>query len=201
VCPRAGSRASQATVIPHLHRVGDEVPPGPEAPTAIFQPDAGGLPPIDAAALSRAPEGDGLLVSLEASAHTVRAAQDRYPVLAQLAELLTDELAALRGACSELRQPGPGGEPDPRSYALSDRYALLVAGAACLGVWRQHALGTTGFLGDPAWAASVLTRVLGRLGCPAVTIPDECQERLLEELLHRFDDARSFDLYATPLGR
>lgn len=46
-----------------------------------------------------------------------------------------------------------------------------------------------------------LTRIAGRLGTRAVRPPASAADHMLTELLHRFDDARSYDLYSTAIGR
>ena len=42
---------------------------------------------------------------------------------------------------------------------LAGRYAIVLAAAACLGVWREAAPGS--FLADPAWVATAVRRLAG----------------------------------------
>ncbi|GAA3368958.1 acyl-CoA dehydrogenase [Streptomyces sannanensis] len=190
----AGASASRAVLVAQLLRLpslGD--PGGGEGLAPLFRPFDAGLPPHRVGGDGPAADRDSLLGSLEESARHADGP------LAEAAAVLVAELRALREGCAALAAR-PAGEPvSPRAYALADRYALLVAGAACLGVWRHRPAG--GFLADPAWAATALTRVAGRLDRSAVRMPAAAADRLLAELLHRFDDARSYDLYATAIGR
>ncbi|MGW1294223.1 acyl-CoA dehydrogenase family protein [Streptomyces sp. NPDC002533] len=203
----AGASASRALLVAQLLRLpslGDlGGAGGGEGIAQLFRPFDAGLPPHrvggDGPAADRDPldpdllDRDSLLGSLEESARHADGP------LAEAAAVLVAQLRALREGCAVLAAR-PAGEPvSPRAYALADRYALLVAGAACLGVWRHRPAG--GFLADPAWAETALTRVVGRLDRSAVRMPAPAADRLLAELLHRFDDARSYDLYATAIGR
>ena len=90
----------------------------------------------------------------------------------------------------------------PASFALSDRYAVVLAAAAVLGVWRRaRDQGADPFLADPAWAAAALDRLVRRLGRRPAALPADCAGRVQEELLRRHAEGRSFDLYATaPAG-
>ncbi|MEU8618739.1 acyl-CoA dehydrogenase family protein [Streptomyces sp. NPDC048623] len=191
----AGASASRAVLVAQVLRL-------PGLGTArddgaglarLFRPFDAGLPPCEVWENGLPADRDSLLGSLEES---VRHADGP---LAPAAGVLVEQLAVLREGCAGLAARPAGQPPGPRAFALADRYALLVAGAACLGVWRHRPSG--GFLAGPDWAATALTRVAGRLDRAAVRMPEASADHLLAELLHRFDDARSYDLYATALGR
>ncbi|MFM9368673.1 acyl-CoA dehydrogenase [Streptomyces sp. Da 82-17] len=184
-----GPAAARSTVAAALPEAGAE-----RAPAALFRPHQGDFQapgPADAAAA-----GDVLLGSLPGSlravAGAVGPAADR---LAAAAAQLDAELGRFHADRAALP---PGDRAGPRARALADRYALLCAGAACLGVWREQR--GEGFLGAPDWAAAALRRVTARLGAAQTGAPDAPDAVLLDELLHRYDDARSFDLYAGPVG-
>ena len=147
---------------------------------------------------------DSLLGTLESALWQASAADggELEKALAGYATALDAELARFRRACADLANRRGGSPEEVRGYALAERYALIVAGAACLGVRRHHSGSPDDFLAGPAWA------VIGALPHPAQTLdpgtpepPRLGEERLLAELLHRFDDARSYDLYATLIGR
>ncbi|MFE4419246.1 acyl-CoA dehydrogenase family protein [Streptomyces sp. NPDC056817] len=189
-----GSAASRRELVRHLTRDPTlRAPAAGCAPPELFTPFGDRLPPLASAALTARDPGDPLVAAL------VTDALPDHPELAVPARELAAELADLRDAATAALPPGAG-EPGLRAHALVDRYALLAAGAAALGVWR-HAGPDGGFLGDPAWAAVVLHRLVARLGAAPEDGPGPAAERLLDELLHRFDDARSYDLYATAVGR
>ncbi|MFG2561762.1 acyl-CoA dehydrogenase family protein [Streptomyces sp. NPDC048496] len=206
----AGASASRAVLVAQLLRLpAFGTPPDggatgaggdPDAPCAtgdglarLFRPFDAALPPCEVWENGLPADRDSLLGSLEESARHAGGP------LAEAAGVLVEQLGVLRDGCAELAARPVGQPPGPRAFALADRYALLVAGAACLGVWRHRPSG--GFLAGPDWAATALTRVAGRLDRAAVRMPEAPADHLLTELLHRFDDARSYDLYATALGR
>jgi hypothetical protein len=108
-------------------------------------------------------------------------------------------MRALREQCAALPDITHAALVDPRVCALADRYALVLAAAACLGVW-QGQDGTGTFLSDPAWAVLALTRIGRRLGVPVPELPENTTKAVLEEVLARYRDHRSFDLYDTQLA-
>lgn len=199
-----GSAASRRLLAGHLLRLPElcdpSVPPAarPDAPAGLFRPFDAALPPCSPEAFARPAEADTLLSSLEHSARVAATAPG--PEGARLAEGASALVTALHGLleeCGERAWPA-GRRPGPGLYGAADRYALLVAGAACLGVWRQQAAAGTGFLADPAWAAGALGRLVCRLGAAARPAPAD--SGLVDHLVWRFDDARSFDLYSTAVG-
>ncbi|GAB2721733.1 acyl-CoA dehydrogenase [Kitasatospora kifunensis] len=206
----AGSAAFRATVVPQLPRLARESWfLDAEPPTELFQLEAGRLPPLDFGLLTPAAGADPLAASLLASAaalaapcgdpaHTAQSA-DRAE-LAELVSLLVAELTGLRDGCADLDRDGRSALADPRGRALADRYALVLAGAACLGVWRGRSAAGAGFLADPGWAVAALTRLLHRLGTPTPKSAVDRGETLLAEVLARFRRHRSYDLYDTPLA-
>ncbi|MEV2255281.1 acyl-CoA dehydrogenase family protein [Streptomyces sp. NPDC050147] len=198
----AGGAASRGVLIDHLLQVPDlAAPGGGQAPAGLFTPFGDGLPAVRHDDLLLAPDGDSLLGSLPSSMAHAAAAQGEFGAhLGQLAAGLGQELSALRAACTALGARSGDHTVSPRAYALADRYALIAAGAACLGIWR-HQAGTGGFLGEPLWAVMALARILRRLDNTAQFAPEAAVDRFVQELLARFEDARSYDLYATSIGR
>ncbi|WP_371671404.1 acyl-CoA dehydrogenase [Streptomyces sp. NBC_00289] len=208
----AGTAASRSAIVEHLLRLPElAAPPEPagsagaplaEACARLFRPHDPDLPPLRPEELALPAGGDSLLGSLPATVRRVRAAHGEFAgALGEAADALATELRLLREDCARLAERPPGQDLSPRVYALADRYALIVAGAACLGVWRHGAPRDSGLLAEPAWAALALSRIVGRLDRSAVRAPESGTEHLLAEVLDRFDDARSYDLYATPIGR
>ncbi|GHE55483.1 acyl-CoA dehydrogenase family protein [Streptomyces capitiformicae] len=198
-----GSTASRAAIVAHLGRLpGLRAPVDGEVPAALFRPLDPELPGLRQQELSLPADMDSLVGTLESTVRQASAAGggELEESLAGYAAALGAELARFRRACAELanRHDGHAGL---RVYALADRYALIAAGAACLGVWRHHSGSPGDFLADPAWAVMALSRVLRRLDPGTPGPPRLGEERLLAELVHRFDDARSYDLYSTLIGR
>lgn len=124
----------------------------------------------------------------------------RLTALADLAEGFVTELRALREQCRQLPDFGTSGPPGPAVCVLSDRYCLVVAAAAVLGIWEGQD-GTDPFLADPAWAVLALSRLGARLGILVPELSDDCLGQVLEELIRRYRTGSSCDLDATELAR
>jgi hypothetical protein len=198
-----GSEASRAAIATHLLRLpGLRAPRCGAAGPALFRPFEAGLPDVRPRELTLTADGDSLMGGLEDAVEQARApgGGELEQALGGYAALLGTELDRLRRDCAALLSR-PDGRPEPRVYALADRYSLIAAGAACLGVWRHHTGSTENLLAGPAWAVMALARALRRLDPATPRPPGLAEEQLLDELLHRFDDARSYDLYATLIGR
>ncbi|MCQ4084290.1 acyl-CoA/acyl-ACP dehydrogenase [Streptomyces sp. RB6PN25] len=198
----AGTAACQATIIPQLPRLARNswLSGGEEPPQALFRIHDD-LPPLDTGRLTLAASDDGLAASLVATTAWLDSYGSGDPVgtLREMARALVDELRALRERCLDMRPQDRTALASPEAYALADRYALVLAGAACLGVWRAQRHDEPGFIAGPVWTTAALARICKRLGLP---VPERAAEEtagLLPEVLERFHDRRSYDLYDTPL--
>lgn len=195
----AGTVACQATVIPQLPRLAarswfrEE-----EAPAALFRPGQA-LPEFDAGRLSLACGRDGLSATLPAAAADIPGRGPVERALAQLAGLLVDEFRDLRDRVLALELRDRTTPVGAACFPLMDRYALLLAASAVLGVWRHNQGGPDPFLADPAWAAAALHRIARRLGATVPDLPRECETRVRHEVQLRFSDQRGYDLYNTPV--
>ena len=189
----AGNAACHAVIVPQLRALAErawfqEEEPPPE----LFRPGAD-LPALDYRLLSIAGGGDFLAASLVGSAARlaeVRAIGGQMAALADLAEGFVTELRALREACRALPAITSGTSADPAVCVLSDRYALVLAAAAVLGVWEGQD-GSDPFLAAPAWAVLALSRIGGRIGLPVPDLPEDCAGMVLQELVRRFRAGRS----------
>ncbi|MEU6803448.1 acyl-CoA dehydrogenase [Streptomyces neyagawaensis] len=193
----AGSAAALATLLPQLPTLARRswTAQGPPAPAELFRPD-GPVPPLAGARLKLAAADDGLTVLL-ARARDGLADEG----LADFPTALSDELAALRDQCRRLPELDPAVLANPRGFALSERYALLAAAAACLGVWRAaRRTGTGGFLAEPAWLLTALGRISVRLGLPVTAASADREDVMLAEAVRRCREGHSLDLYDTALG-
>ncbi|MET8944919.1 acyl-CoA dehydrogenase [Streptomyces sp. NPDC004542] len=199
----AGTAACQAVIVPQLRALAERSWfADREPPPELFRTGAD-LPDLDYRLLSIAGGGDFLAASLVGSAARladVRGVGGQMAALADLAEAFVTELRALREACRNLPPITRGTLADPAVCVLGDRYALVLAAAAVLGVWEGQD-GSDPFLAAPAWAVLALTRIGGRLGVPVPDLPEGCAETVLEELLRRFRAGRSCDLDATAAAR
>ncbi|MFI9080844.1 acyl-CoA dehydrogenase [Streptomyces sioyaensis] len=196
----AGTASCQAVVIPQLPLLarsswGTE----PDPPETLFDPGAW-LPALDLAALQVAGGGDFLAAALCASA--TRLTQDTASgpyrkVLRTMATVLRDALLELRDSC-RAQEPGDRAAlTSPVMPARADRHAVLCVSGAALATWERH---TEGFLADPAWLILALHRLGRRLGLTLPPLPADCVDRVMEELLARFDAGRGFDLHNEPLA-
>jgi alkylation response protein AidB-like acyl-CoA dehydrogenase len=181
----AGATVCQAMVIPQLPRLASKswLRTAP-APAALFRP-ADPLPDLDFQRLEIAAKpDDALLATLVATGGELAG----EPVLGPLCELLLGELRTLREDCLALgprdRTPLAG----PVGFELAERYAVLLAAAACLGVWRHS---HDPFVQDPAWLVAALRRLAERLGHDQDPAADPA---VFAELTARQQAVRGFDL-------
>ncbi|MGV9452427.1 acyl-CoA dehydrogenase [Streptomyces sp. NPDC003635] len=190
----AGTAARQAMLVaqlPHLARnswLQDEAPPA-----ALLRPWED-LPPADLGALTPAGVSDPIVPVLGACAD----------LDGDLGELVTAFLGELRELRKRFARITPGdGLSTPDTLALTDRYALVCAAAASLGVWREHHQARPGtFLADPAWITGALHRLGVLLGLDVPKAPQEVVEkRLFDAVLERYEQHRSYDLYETHLAK
>jgi alkylation response protein AidB-like acyl-CoA dehydrogenase len=213
----AGTAACQATIIPQLPRLARTAwfrgEPAPRGLFRIHDP----LPPLDPARLGLAAGTDGLACSLAGAAQGLAEecgersgefgrsgeSAEYAETLVALAHEMEEELRSLQRECAAMPAKDRTVLASPRAYAIADRYALLLAAAACLGVWRNQGEerdSSTGFLADPCWLAVALARLGKRLGRPLPKLPEGWEEKLLDEVLARYHEARSYDLYDTPIA-
>ncbi|GAA3233889.1 hypothetical protein GCM10020256_50350 [Streptomyces thermocoprophilus] len=113
---------------------------------------------------------------------------------------MMDELRRLQEAGSSLAPEDRTALASPATFALADRYTVLLAAASVIGVWQQARTAEDPFLADPAWAAAALHRLARRLGQNPPDLPAAAEARVHDEVLRRFHDRTSYDLYDTPLA-
>ncbi|MER6024989.1 acyl-CoA dehydrogenase family protein [Streptomyces sp. NPDC001851] len=213
----AGSAGRQVSILPQLpHLARTAWFTEAEAPAALFRPHED-LPPLDLPRLSLLADGDPLAATLVActawleSADLTVPGREDWPLLRALARAFTGELRELARAFGEIDPGDRAALASPRTFALADRYTLVLAAAACLGTWRaQTGAPSDAFLADPAWASAVLHRLARRLGLAVPGLPPErtggagpvaaCEQRVLAEALDRLHGRRSYDLYGSALA-
>jgi alkylation response protein AidB-like acyl-CoA dehydrogenase len=191
----SGATVCQATIIPQLPRPARRswfvTPP---APSELFRIDA----PLDDLDFQRpeitAAADDGLLAVLPDAAEQLRS----DPVLGPLCGRLTGSLRALRDDCLALTPRSATPLAEPWGFELAERYALLAAAAACLGVWQYNRDRPDPFLRDTAWLAAALRRLTIRLGhAPG---PDVDTRAVFQELTDRHERNTGFDLIGRRLA-
>ncbi|WP_445529213.1 acyl-CoA dehydrogenase [Streptomyces cyslabdanicus] len=196
----AGSAACQATIIPQLARLArrswfSEEP----APATLFR-QREDLPGIAFERLTLASGRDRLSASLVAAVDTLPSGSPEERAVHGIALKLMDELRQLQEASLALSPQDRTALASPATFALADRYAVLLAAASAIGVWQQAQGGSDPFLADPAWLAAVLHRLAGRLGQRPADLPASVDTRIHDEVQRRFEQRRSYDLYDTPLA-
>ncbi|MGW5660939.1 acyl-CoA dehydrogenase family protein [Streptomyces sp. NPDC003758] len=188
----AGAAASLASLLPQLPSLARRSWPVAEAaPDALFHAD-GPLPPWDPAALALAARHDPLAAALREA--PARLGSRRTP-LATLVRQLADELAMLGEECRRLPEGEPALLANPRGFALAERYTLLAAAGACLGVWQQGNQPA-----DPVLLLGVLGRTAVRLGLPVPAEVADSAAAAMTEVLSRCARRRTLDLYDEPLA-
>jgi hypothetical protein len=91
-----------------------------------------------------------------------------------------------------------GKAASPAAFALTERYAAVLAASACLNVWRHS---KDEFLADPRWLLVALHRIGTRRSSPAPPAGlSDAGKWLLAELLARYETPRGFDLSARPVA-
>lgn len=181
----AGGVSCQLTVLPELP--GIDLAREHAAP-ALF--DTSPLPPLDLAALRlRGGRADPLLATLPAALDACGGG----PELKGLADGVRAELDAVLGAAAALPVTERGVTAGARSLALTDRYAWLLAAAACLGTHRA--------VGGPLWLRAMLERIGQRSGRLPESPVAEPAAALFAELEARAEAGVSFDLDPEPVAR
>ncbi|MGF1430190.1 acyl-CoA dehydrogenase [Kitasatospora sp. LaBMicrA B282] len=198
----AGTAVCQAVLVPQLPALATTAWfRTPEPPAELFRPGAP-LPAFDHHRLAHSGTDDLLTATLLGVAGrlaTRRTAGPLTAALAVLADTFVAELRVLRARCAALAGRTGRAAFDPQACALADRYALVLAAAAVLGIWEGQA-GTGSFLEDPAWAVLALSRIGRRLGAPVAELPAEVVPTVLAEVLGRYREGRSLDLYGSALA-
>ncbi|MFF2509087.1 acyl-CoA dehydrogenase [Streptomyces sp. NPDC058067] len=207
----AGSAGRQVSILPQLPYFARHAWfADPEPPPDLFRPDRG-LPPLDLSQPVLLGDGDPLAATLVACTDLLEAAEPQDetglggPALRFLTRVLTGELAELKKAFENVAEGDREALSSPQSFGLADRYTLVLAAAACLGVWREQRAATAdgradAFLAAPAWVTAVLYRLVARLGLPLPDRPAEPERLVLDEVVARLHNRRSYDLYASPLA-
>ncbi|MFI9076357.1 acyl-CoA dehydrogenase [Streptomyces sioyaensis] len=194
----AGGTACLLTILPQLPLLARRAWHSHQAPPALFDLDV----PLPELAFDRLAVTGGSADPLAASLLAEAEQPSGFPEIDALIASFAAELRGLGQKCSALPAPERGPLAGPDSFALAERYAVLLAAAACLGIWRQHRMcPDPGPLSGPYWIHAALTRLAMRLGLSDGILPAPASEHLFVELTHRMDAGLSCCLDASPVFR
>lgn len=196
------SAICQSVIAPYLPALAVVDPDAAATPAELFRLEAP-LPPLDGERLSGFGGGDGLLAYLGHAARRLPDALTGHPhgeLLTGLVAGLCAEAAEIRREAAALTGDDDGLLFDTRTFPLSERYALLLAASACVGVWLNAGVGPDEFLDEPTWLALALHRLLRRVGRSVPPLPRAIETRLCEEVLARVRVPQSLDLLRTGLA-
>ncbi|WP_053848197.1 acyl-CoA dehydrogenase family protein [Streptomyces sp. NRRL B-24085] len=197
-----------SNIVPQLPRLADRAwrpaANGPRQPydASLFRLHDP-LPALDLGRLELTARGaDGLAALLPGFADDLARRGPDYAELAVLAAEFSGHLADLADRATALSPQDRTPLAGRRAFLLAERYVLLLAAAACLGVWRAAAEDPAGdpFLADPRWAGAALHRLAERLGPHRAPLPGAAVDALFTELSARHEAARTFDLFRTRLA-
>ncbi|GHE96936.1 acyl-CoA dehydrogenase [Streptomyces longispororuber] len=199
----AGAAAALSTISPQLPALARRSWSTPDGTDHHLFRLRAPQPALDFTRLATFADRDPLCAELPAAADHLQHTPDTAfaAVLRPLVGHLVAELRRLRAACATLALLSRDCLANPQTYALADRYTLLLAAAACLGVWRHQQHGPDQFVAHPAWLVNALLRICTRLGIgPLPTGAPAPEDEVFTELLRRHDEPTSFDLYDSPLA-
>jgi hypothetical protein len=190
----AARAACQTTVLPQLPMLARRSwRSRPEPPVDLFRLDAE-LPPLPFDRLAVTAAGrDDIATAITTAPAGLPAGQPRL-----LAERFAGELRRLAADCAALPATGLGVGASPEAAELASRYGVVLAAAACAGIWEHHG-GRDPFLADPAWLVAALTRLGADVRVGPPNLPAHLEEQLFGELCDRYAGARGFDLAGRPL--
>ena len=102
------------------------------------------------------------------------------------------EIGELKGRCAALAPRDQGPLAGPGAFTIAHRYAMVLAAAACLGVWQHNRTHPDPFFRDDIWVVAALSRLARRIGRPtgAADLPDG----VATEVFERYEHGRAFDL-------
>lgn len=158
------------------------------------------LPPL-APGLPRPPgqRGDPLLAALTPLLDALRQEASESADVAITADALLHELRKLVYYAGELPkwQVCPTAGADGGDHV--ERYTILLAAAACLGVWRHNRQRRV--LADTTWVRAALRRLLARVTPGIPPCPAQLDDQLFTELLTRAQHRVGFCLDEDPVHR
>ncbi|WP_156724677.1 acyl-CoA dehydrogenase family protein [Streptomyces apocyni] len=208
----AGSAGRQVSILPQLPYFAKNAWfADDEPPAGLFHPH-GDLPPLDLSRPALLGDGDPLVATLVACADQLAFGDppagnaEAGATLSRLTHAFTGELDELRRVFAAVPDGDRKALSSPHHFGLADRYTLVLAAAACLGVWREQQTvaepddPSGAFLADPSWVAAALYRLARRLGLALPDRPTGCEQRVLAEVLTRLRGRRSYDLYGSTVA-
>jgi alkylation response protein AidB-like acyl-CoA dehydrogenase len=190
----AGGTLCLATMVPQLPRLSREWLSAPAGDPAVFRLDAP-LPDLDLPGLAVLARGPDAVLAV---AWNVPDELAPDPALRTGCAALLAEIGALKEQVGALRPRDRTPLASADAFTLAHRYAVVLAAAACLGVWYHNPAHPSRFIREGDWVAAALARLLRRLGRGAgsTDLPDA----VATELLERYHHGRAFDLVGRALA-
>lgn len=166
---------------------------------ATFQRDAP-TPPLDFGALSLTPGArDPLVRSLVCLGEELPASgrsEER-----RVADAVRQHLAALQELAARSAELPPrelGPNAGASTFALTARWAGLLAASACANSWWRDPARCPTDAGDPVWVLAALHRLGAHLGHHRDRLPPDLAEPLFRELTRRVEKGETLDLGRRP---
>lgn len=189
--------ACQMTILPQLPRLAkNSWLSDDDAPDQIFELD-GELPQLSYEKLSIDAGGrDRLMGSLTSAQKKI----SKYPSdnmqkeLLRLLNVFISELENLQRECVELNPSELTVTASPEIYDLSNRYAVILTSSSCINIWINNKHNEILKLDNPAWIIAILIRLCSHLNKQSELIPEHIESQLFNQLLVRYNNAKSFDL-------
>jgi len=189
--------ACQMTILPQLPRLARQSwLTDDEAPDQIFELD-GYLPPLSYKNLSIDAGGrDRLMGSLITGQHKVSLypTDNLHQEILRLINIFITELKDLKRECCDLKPSDLTVMASPEIYDLSNRYATIIAASSCVNIWINNKQTDSFQLGNPAWIIAALIRLSNHINNQSEVIPEHIESQLFNQLLDRYNHAKSFDL-------
>ena len=115
----------------------------------------------------------------------------QHQLIRQLVQGFISELKILKEKCVDLPLQELSVMASPETYDLTRRYANILVASACFNVWLHS---QNSFLRNPAWLLAALNRLNYFNNSNFFSMPSN-ENYLFSELIYRYDNARSFDVF------
>ncbi|MFE5093329.1 acyl-CoA dehydrogenase [Streptomyces sp. NPDC056638] len=191
----AARAACQMSLLPQLPLLARRSWQGAEPlPEDFFRLDAE-LPPVPFDRLVVSASGrERLSSSLAANLAAQPGLGAAFPGIRAIGGELAEDLRRLADECASLPPTELTVAAGSASYDLTHRYVNVLAGAACVGLWRGNQQDRDPFIVDPAWLASALARIPLRPDGPPARLPDALERLMFDELMKCHESDTSLGL-------
>jgi len=194
----AGRLACELAILPRLPGLAGRAT-GEPAPPELFRLDE------DLPSLLRPPPPTGhlpdqLTAALTNCLDTGPGGSAELRQVRGLAEHFRLELAGIALAAADLPEQETKSMAGPATHELATRYITVLMAGVCMGLWHEEQHRASSFLADPSWLTAALTRLSAASPAQPAALPEDVEQRLLAELLDRYESARAFGVHDTQLA-